>query len=88
MAEKTVARTNKPRTKQTTKTTKTEKTIKTPDITESLISQEERRGMIAEAAYYRAKQRGFDPDGQVEDWLEAENLVDEMLSDAAKKAQF
>lgn len=31
--------------------------------------------MIAEAAYYKAEKRGFSPDGQVSDWLEAEKEI-------------
>jgi Protein of unknown function (DUF2934) len=30
------------------------------------------RAMIAEAAYYRAKRRGFQPGHELEDWLGAE----------------
>jgi len=36
----------------------------------------ERRGKIAEAAYYRAEQRGFAPGNEDADWLEAENEID------------
>ena len=43
------------------------------------ITAEERSQMIAEAAYYRAEKRGFDPEGQVQDWLEAESEVDAIL---------
>ena len=28
--------------------------------------------LIAEAAYYRAQSRGFEPGGEVQDWLAAE----------------
>ncbi|MEN8259621.1 MAG: DUF2934 domain-containing protein [Pseudomonadota bacterium] len=38
------------------------------------------RRMIAEAAYYKAEKRGFSPDGQVADWLEAEKEIMAMLS--------
>lgn len=34
-----------------------------------------RRKMIAEAAYYRAQRRGFQPGHEVEDWLAAENEI-------------
>ena len=34
-----------------------------------------RRAMIAEAAYYRAERRGFEPGHELEDWLEAEAEV-------------
>lgn len=39
------------------------------------LSQEEARRLIAEAAYYRAKQRGFAPGRELEDWFEAESEV-------------
>lgn len=39
------------------------------------ISPEEARRQIAEAAYYRAKQRGFAPGHELEDWIEAESQV-------------
>jgi hypothetical protein len=32
----------------------------------------ERQAMIAEAAYYIAERRGFDPGHELEDWLRAE----------------
>jgi len=49
------------------------------DSESSDISPEERNRMIAEAAYYRAEQHGFNPDRQIEDWLAAEQEVDVML---------
>lgn len=39
------------------------------------MSPEETRRQIAEAAYYRAKQRGFAPGHELEDWIEAESEV-------------
>ncbi len=44
-----------------------------------VISPEERWRMIAEAAYFRALQRGFSGGDSVEDWLAAEREVDERL---------
>ena len=38
-------------------------------------STEEIRKLIAEAAYYRAKQRGFEPGHELEDWVQAESEV-------------
>jgi hypothetical protein len=35
--------------------------------------------MIAEAAYYRAEQRGFEPGQELADWCTAEGEVDDML---------
>jgi hypothetical protein len=41
-------------------------------------NEEEQQLMISEAAYYRAENRGFGPDHELEDWLEAEKQVKEM----------
>ena len=38
-----------------------------------------RQGMIAEAAYLRAMQRGFEPGHELEDWYAAENEIDTQL---------
>jgi hypothetical protein len=38
-----------------------------------------RAALIAEAAYYRAEQRGFAPGNELEDWLAAESEVDARL---------
>ena len=35
--------------------------------------------MIAELAYYRAEQRGFDPGHEIKDRLEAEAIVDAQI---------
>lgn len=43
------------------------------------ITPKERNKLIAEAAYYRAEQHGFNPERQMEDWLAAEAEVDTML---------
>lgn len=43
------------------------------------ISENARRGMIAEAAYLRAERRGFMPGNEAEDWLAAEAEVDALL---------
>ena len=39
------------------------------------ISPDELRKLISEAAYYRAKQRGFAPGHELEDWIQAEAEV-------------
>lgn len=36
------------------------------------ITADELRKLVSEAAYYRAKQRGFAPGHEVEDWVQAE----------------
>jgi hypothetical protein len=43
------------------------------------VSAEDRRAMIAEAAYLRAEGRGFAPGHETEDWLAAELEVDALL---------
>lgn len=43
------------------------------------ISTEARHQMIAEAAYYRAEQRGFSGGDDVQDWLDAEIDIDQRL---------
>jgi hypothetical protein len=43
------------------------------------ISEDVRRGMIAEGAYLRAERRGFAPGHEAEDWLAAEAEVDALL---------
>jgi hypothetical protein len=40
---------------------------------------EDRDTLIAKAAYLRAEQRGFAPDHELDDWLEAEAEVDKEL---------
>ena len=43
-------------------------------------SQDERRRMIAEAAYRRAQQRAFQPGSELHDWLAAEAEIDFEIS--------
>jgi hypothetical protein len=60
------------------KTTRAQQTAApTPSRVE--ISENARRGMIAEGAYLRAERRGFMPGFEVEDWLAAEAEVDALL---------
>lgn len=51
----------------------------------AMIDPERRRALIAEAAYLRAKQRGFMPGHEVEDWLAAEAEIDTALAATATK---
>lgn len=39
------------------------------------LSPDELRKLVSEAAYYRAKQRGFTPGHEMEDWVQAEAEV-------------
>jgi Protein of unknown function (DUF2934) len=43
-------------------------------------SPEEVRKLISEAAYYRAKRRGFAPGHELEDWVQAEAEVLQRLN--------
>ena len=44
------------------------------------ISADEVRKLISEAAYYRAKQRGFQPGHELDDWIQAEAEVTRRLN--------
>lgn len=46
------------------------------------VEAEQRRKLIAEAAYRRAERRGFEQGDPVQDWLEAEREVDQRLHGA------
>ncbi len=47
------------------------------------VSPEQRRRMIAEAAYYRALQRGFVGGSSEDDWLRAEREINNALLQVA-----
>ncbi len=51
------------------------------------VSADERRGMIARAAYLRGQSRGFPPGGEAEDWLVAEKEIDALLSGGSGPTQ-
>jgi hypothetical protein len=51
------------------------------------VQPEERRRMIAEAAYLRAEARGFQGGDPVQDWLEAEQEIDIRLMQAVPQPQ-
>jgi hypothetical protein len=44
------------------------------------VSAEQRRAMIAEAAYLKAAERGFSGGDPVADWLDSEREVDALLT--------
>jgi hypothetical protein len=56
---------------------KAPRTAKIPTTSEARadVSPDEMRKLISEAAYYRAKQRGFVPGHELEDWIQAEAEV-------------
>jgi hypothetical protein len=45
-----------------------------------LIPESVRRDMIAEAAYFLAEHRGFQPGHDAEDWHQAEAEIDDIIS--------
>jgi hypothetical protein len=53
---------------------------------QTVFSEEERRRMIAEAAYFRSARREFAPGGELQDWLAAEREVN-ALFDAGRLAR-
>lgn len=58
---------------KTTRTTRTQASFGGNARAE--VSPDELRKLVSEAAYYRAKQRGFKPGHEVEDWIQAEAEV-------------
>jgi hypothetical protein len=57
-----------------------QRTKKMPAASTERPAAAERERMIAEAAYYRAEQRGFQGGDPVQDWIEAETEVERSLS--------
>jgi hypothetical protein len=53
----------------------------------SFVDPEQRAALIAEAAYFRAEKRGFQPGHETEDWLAAESEVDAQLLRGAAGTQ-
>jgi hypothetical protein len=58
---------------------KAARTTKAKAPQRAAVSAEDRRAMIAQAAYLRAERRGFAPGQEAEDWLAAEVEVDALL---------
>ena len=48
------------------------------------VSSEDTRRQIAEAAYFRAKERGFEPGHELDDWVEAESEVMGRINGSAR----
>ena len=48
------------------------------------VSADQRRAMIAEAAYYMAERRGFESGHELEDWLLAESQVESAMPGGAQ----
>ena len=49
------------------------------DLKQAGVSTEERHLLIAQAAYFRAEDRGFVPGQELDDWLAAEIQIDNLL---------
>jgi len=62
------------------KSTATKSARRPREAAAALIDPERRRALIAEAAYFRAERRGFEPGHEAEDWLAAELEVDTALT--------
>ena len=58
---------------------KATRTAKVTSPPRAAVAADDRRAMIAEAAYLRAEGRGFAPGHETEDWLAAEVEVDALL---------
>ncbi len=48
----------------------------------AFMEPDERLARIAEAAYYHAERRGFDPGHELDDWLAAEAEIDQALTNS------
>lgn len=59
---------------------KNERKTSRRSTSDKAVSPEQRQHMIAEAAYYRAEQRGFQGGNPQQDWLESEAEIDKLLT--------
>ena len=75
-----MAKTTKKTTKTVARSTPTRKPR--PRTKEIILTPEERRRMIAEAAYLRAQNRNFNGGNPEQDWLEAEAEINWMYASA------
>ena len=60
-------------------TTKKARGFSAPKPSPNPLTQQDRLAMIAEAAYFAAQCRGFEPGHELEDWFAAEREVDRRL---------
>lgn len=59
--------------------TKAPKAARAPEASPAVMPEFERLVMVAEAAYYRAERRGFEPGAEMDDWLAAEAEIERLL---------
>ena len=64
-----------PRTKTPTRAAAPRSTKEIPPPARVELTRDELNKLISEAAYFRAKKRGFQPGHEVEDWIQAEAEV-------------
>jgi hypothetical protein len=69
------------------KTTPKSESPRSEDDGPATLSGDELNAMIARAAYLRAKERGFAPGHEVEDWLAAEAEIRTMVAGGADKGR-
>ena len=50
------------------------------DTSSISITPEDRWKLIAVAAYHKAERRGFAPGGELQDWIDAEQEIDRLMS--------
>lgn len=84
VTNKTEAVENKPSIKKTTTAIKAEvapkvatKKVTAPMKANCSLTQEVRHRLICERAYFIAESNGFDPNKQMQNWLEAERQIDQ-----------
>ncbi|MEN6587024.1 MAG: DUF2934 domain-containing protein [Sulfuricella sp.] len=61
-------------------TTAAKKPAATKAKAKKSVTPEQRYLMICEAAFYKAERRGFSPENEIQDWLDAEAEINKMLN--------
>ena len=80
-AKKTTKKTTAKPKQTTAKKVARKSTISSKSQTSSInITSEERWKIVAITAYHKAEKRGFAPGHELQDWAEAEQEVDELLT--------
>lgn len=79
MAKKTTPSTPREKTAKKTTTVRKKATNRPRIAAKTLLSDEQRYQMVAEAAYYNAEKRGFMAGSDIQDWLDAEKKVNASL---------
>ncbi len=61
------------------KKTAAPRTASKPKAAKKNVTPEQRYLMICDAAYFKAESRGFSPEHEVQDWLDAEAEINRLL---------